>query len=149
MQSLINSVGCGCIEPGIDSPLDRSFILVLCLCVTHYILTKKAEVIKNLEWGDAFDIFGRSNIPLLRTHYRSTLRRKLSPASQTFWDARLARDFSFMYSGTSGLAAWFLVYVMAPLLGLGFIRRLVKKGVSKVLVSLVLYVCMYMYLLRV
>lgn len=37
-----------------------------------------------------------------------------------------------MYSGTSGVAAWVLVRVLLPLLGLGFVRRFVRAGVSKV-----------------
>lgn len=90
-------------------------------------------MVKTLEWEDAFAIFALSDIPRLRTHYKSLLRPHLSPPSQAFWDSRINETFNFMYSGTSGLAAWVLVYIILPVLGLGFIRRLVKAGVSKVM----------------
>ncbi|CAM9581182.1 unnamed protein product [Ascophyllum nodosum] len=92
----------------------------------------KAAVVKNLTWEDTFAIFGRSDIARLRAHYHNSgLRDELSEKSQKFWDKRLRKDFNFMYSGTSGLAAWGLVHLVLPVLGLGFIRRLVMKGVSK------------------
>ena len=90
-------------------------------------------MVKNLTWEDTFAIFGRSDIARLRAHYHNSgLRDELSEKSQKFWDKRLRKDFNFMYSGTSGLAAWGLVHLVLPVLGLGFIRRLVMKGVSKV-----------------
>ncbi|CAN0245975.1 unnamed protein product, partial [Pylaiella littoralis] len=102
----------------------------------------KVAVVKSLTWEDAFAIFGRSDIEKLRKHYylgggdgssssSSSLRAQLSPESRKFWDGRVHRDFSFMYSGTSGVAAWVLVRVLLPLLGLGFVRRFVRAGVSK------------------
>lgn len=87
---------------------------------------------KNLDWEDAFAIFAHSDIALLRLHYKTVLRKELSPTSQAFWDAHVNNNFNFMYSGTSGHAAWVLVFIVLPVLGLGFIRRLVKAGVSKV-----------------
>lgn len=92
----------------------------------------QAAVVKTLEWKDAFAIFAQSDIPLLRSHYKNTLRPQLSASSQCFWDTRVNENFNFMYSGTSGLAAWVLVHVILPVLGLGFIRSLVKAGVTKV-----------------
>lgn len=108
-------------------------------------INTKAAVVKSLTWEDAFAIFGHSDIERLRKHYdvgggcsgssssSSPLRAQLSPESQKFWDGRVHKDFSFMYSGTSGTAAWVLVRVLLPLLGLGFIRRFVQAGVSKVI----------------
>jgi len=92
-------------------------------------------VVKSLAWEDAFAILGRSDIALLRKHYYegSPLRGQLSPESQTFWDGRVGKDFNFMYSGTSGAVAWVVLRVAAPVLGLGFIRRFLLAGASKVL----------------
>lgn len=100
---------------------------------------------KNLTWEDTFAIFGRSDIARLRSHYYNGLRDELSERSQQFWDKRLRKDFNFMYSGTSGMAAWGLVHLVLPFLGLGFIRRLVKQGASKVVMNEIVpdLLCLY------
>ncbi|CAM9251528.1 unnamed protein product [Discosporangium mesarthrocarpum] len=36
-----------------------------------------------------------------------------------------------MYSGTSGFAAWSLVFFVLPVLGLGFVRKLVQRGATQ------------------
>ncbi len=103
-----------------------------------FLPTLKAAVIKSLAWKDAFAILGRSDMALLRKHYYGSggggsLREQLRPESRRFWDQRVGNDgFSFMYSGTSGMVAWVLVNLVLPSLGLGFIRRLLRAGASKV-----------------
>lgn len=91
-------------------------------------------VIKTLAWEDAFAILGRSDIARLREYYYdgSPLREQLRPESQKFWDGRVGKDFNFMYSGTSGAVCWAVMRVVAPVLGLGFIRRFLHAGASKV-----------------
>ena len=91
-------------------------------------------MVKSLAWEDAFAILGRSDIARLRKHYYagSPLREQLSPESQKFWDGRVDKDFNFMYSGTSGAVAWVVLRVVAPMLGLGFMRRFLHAGASKV-----------------
>lgn len=69
----------------------------------------------------------------------SPLRAQLSPESRKFWDGRVGKDFSFMYSGTSGAVAWVLTRVVTPVLGLGFIRSSLQAGVSKVLCVCLLF----------
>eukprot|EP00903_Cladosiphon_okamuranus_P005824 g5766.t1 len=93
----------------------------------------KVAIIKELAWEDAFAILARSDIALLRKYYYhgSPLREQLRPESQKFWDGRVDKDFNFMYSGTSGAVAWAVMRVLAPLLGLGFLRRFLHAGVSK------------------
>ncbi|CAN0560862.1 unnamed protein product, partial [Ectocarpus sp. 12 AP-2014] len=88
---------------------------------------------KCLTWEDAFAILGRSDIARLRKHYYagSPLRDQLSPESQKFWDGRVGKDFNFMYSGTSGTVAWVVLRIVAPLLGMGFMRRYLRAGASK------------------
>lgn len=100
-------------------------------------------MVKSLAWEDAFAILGRSDIARLRKHYYvgSPLREQLCPESQKFWDGRVDKDFNFMYSGTSGAVAWAVMRVVAPVLGLGFIRRSLHAGASKVLCDHVMVGC--------
>eukprot|EP00292_Cryptomonas_paramecium_P004212 CAMPEP_0113690478 /NCGR_PEP_ID=MMETSP0038_2-20120614/17813_1 /TAXON_ID=2898 /ORGANISM="Cryptomonas paramecium" /LENGTH=679 /DNA_ID=CAMNT_0000611807 /DNA_START=21 /DNA_END=2060 /DNA_ORIENTATION=- /assembly_acc=CAM_ASM_000170 len=83
----------------------------------------KAAAIRTLEFSEFFRIFAKNDIQLLRSKYKDVLRPLMSPRSQQFWDAKVPSLKSFMYSGTSGVLAKFVVRVIFRVLGLGFIRR--------------------------
>mmetsp|Transcript_30702 Transcript_30702/g.40558 ORF Transcript_30702/g.40558 Transcript_30702/m.40558 type:complete len:724 (-) Transcript_30702:686-2857(-) len=87
----------------------------------------KAVACQELCFEEFFDIFSMSNIPLLKDRYQSVLREKLSEPSRKFWDRYVNVIWNFMYSGTSGWAAYILFRVMTPIFGLGFIRELILK----------------------
>lgn len=87
----------------------------------------KKVAILNLEFEQFFDIFSNSNMALLKQVYASKLRPHLSAPSAEFWDTGVDTIKSFMYSGTSGSMAYFLIRIVFPLFGLGFIREELEK----------------------
>jgi len=123
----IASAGCNVLDYIIEGAAVTAVDFNLC----QIALTELKKVaILNIEFEAFFEIFSKSNMKLLQSVYKEKLRPHLSKASQEFWDDGVYRIKSFMYSGTSGNAAWVLFQVLFPLFGLGFIRRELVKGTS-------------------
>lgn len=74
------------------------------------LLDLKIAAIKNLEYEDFFEMFGRGRIANIRGVYRDKLRGSLPPTSRKYWD-RFHRFFDdgrrwpFYFRGTSGAFA--------------------------------------------
>lgn len=74
------------------------------------LLDLKISAIKNLEYEDFFEMFGRGRVANIRTLYRDKLRGSLPPTSRKYWD-RFHRFFDdsrrwpFYFRGTSGAFA--------------------------------------------
>jgi S-adenosylmethionine-diacylglycerol 3-amino-3-carboxypropyl transferase len=73
------------------------------------LLDLKRSGIKNLEYEDFFEMFGRGRLSNIKTIYSQKLRPNLPTWSQSFWDKKI-RWFdhprkSFYYRGTSGVVA--------------------------------------------
>ena len=124
----IASAGCNVLDYIIEGAMVTAVDFNLCqIALTEL---KKVAII-NLEFDQFFDIFSNSNMALLKEVYPSKLRPHLSPPSVEFWDDGVNTIKSFMYSGTSGSAAYIGVRILAPLFGLGFIRRELLRGTTK------------------
>ena len=73
------------------------------------LLELKASAIRNLEYDQFFEMFGRGRLPMVEALYASKLRGDLSPLSRKYWD-RWIKFFdhpkkSFYFRGTSGAFA--------------------------------------------
>jgi len=89
----------------------------------------KAAACKKLSFEDFFKIFAKNDMNLLRQHYHQTLRNDLTRPTVVFWDKQISKIKTIMYSGTSGILAWFVCRGLFSALGLGFIRKtLVEQG---------------------
>ncbi|CEM35387.1 unnamed protein product [Vitrella brassicaformis CCMP3155] len=84
-----------------------------------------------LPYEEFFAIFALSDTALLRARYFSQLRPKMSSLGQRFWDSYVYRLKNFLYSGSSGFAAWVLFRVIFPLFGLSWIRKAVERGATR------------------
>jgi betaine lipid synthase len=124
----IASAGCNVLDYIIEGAMVTAVDFNSCqIALTEL---KKVAII-TLDYDQFFDIFSNSNMELLRKVYPGQLRPLLSKASAEFWDDGIYTIKSFMYSGTSGSAAYIGCRVLAPLFGLGFIRRELIKGTTK------------------
>eukprot|EP00054_Salpingoeca_dolichothecata_P008231 m.46999 g.46999 ORF g.46999 m.46999 type:complete len:716 (-) comp17586_c0_seq2:67-2214(-) len=90
----------------------------------------KAVACRHMEYEDFFRVFAQNDIPLLRRVYHSQLRPQMNMLSRNFWDKQLRKTTNFMFSGSSGAAAYFIFHVVFPLCGLGFLREAVIRGDS-------------------
>ena len=89
----------------------------------------KAAACRLLTFEDFFQIFAKNDMALFRRHYYQTLRQELTRPSAAFWDSKINKIKTIMYSGTSGVLAWFVCRGLFSALGLGFIRKtLVEQG---------------------
>jgi len=123
----IASAGCNVLDYIIEGAAVTAVDFNLC----QIALTELKKVaILNLEFEQFFDIFSNSNMKLLQELYKTKLRPHLTAPSAEFWDQGIYTIKSFMYSGTSGNGAWFLLRVLFPLFGLGFIRRELVRGTT-------------------
>lgn len=95
------------------------------------LLDLKTVSILHLPFDQFFAIFGQSNITLLRSVYRCSLRSYLKSNSADYWDQELPNVCSFMYAGGwSGYIPWLMFRTFLPLIGLGFIATDLRKGVD-------------------
>jgi S-adenosylmethionine:diacylglycerol 3-amino-3-carboxypropyl transferase len=124
----IASAGCNVLDYIIEGAMVTAVDFNLCqIALTEL---KKVSIL-HLTFDQFFEIFSKSNMELLKLVYAEKLRPHLSVASAEFWDDGVLTIKSFMYSGTSGSAAYMGVRILAPLFGLGFIRRELVKGTTK------------------
>jgi S-adenosylmethionine-diacylglycerol 3-amino-3-carboxypropyl transferase len=90
----------------------------------------KRAAIKELDFETFFAIFAEQNIERLRQNY-GRLRPQLSTHASIFWDSKLPKMTTIMYSGSSGWLAYLLFRVILPICGFGWIRQALLEGVSK------------------
>ena len=123
----IASAGCNVLDYIIEGTMVTAVDFNSC----QIALTELKKVaILHIDFEQFFEIFSKSNMALLKQVY-PTLRPFLSAPSADFWDDGVNTVKSFMYSGTSGSAAYIGCRILAPLFGLGFIRRELVKGTTK------------------
>lgn len=124
----IASAGCNVLDYIIEGAMVTAVDFNSC----QIALTELKKVaILHIEFEEFFDIFSNSNMELLKQIYPSKLRPHLSAPSAEFWDEGVNTIKSFMYSGTSGSAAYIAFRILLPIFGLGFIRRELVKGTTK------------------
>jgi len=124
----IASAGCNVLDYIIEGAMVTAVDFNSC----QIALTELKKVaILHIEFEEFFDIFSNSNMELLKQLYPNKLRPHLSAPSAEFWDEGVHTIKSFMYSGTSGSAAYIACRILLPLFGLGFIRRELVKGTTK------------------
>jgi S-adenosylmethionine-diacylgycerolhomoserine-N-methlytransferase len=78
----------------------------------------KRAGIMALSYNSFYEIFGNCNGAVFREVYATKLRPYLSDNAAQFWDQRQYYIDNFYYRGGSGIAAWVLVKILLPLLGL-------------------------------
>jgi S-adenosylmethionine-diacylglycerol 3-amino-3-carboxypropyl transferase len=107
---VITSAGCNTLDYVLTGP--RAVHAVDMNPRQNALLELKVAGIKNLEFEDFFEMFGRGYLPDVRSVYSSKLRGSLSEWAQDYWD-RWIKFFgnprhSFYYRGTSGSFARFI-----------------------------------------
>eukprot|EP00286_Rhodomonas_abbreviata_P020206 CAMPEP_0181300056 /NCGR_PEP_ID=MMETSP1101-20121128/6680_1 /TAXON_ID=46948 /ORGANISM="Rhodomonas abbreviata, Strain Caron Lab Isolate" /LENGTH=697 /DNA_ID=CAMNT_0023405255 /DNA_START=52 /DNA_END=2145 /DNA_ORIENTATION=+ len=85
----------------------------------------KARACMDLNFDEYFSIFAKNNMELFRQRYKEIIRGHCSEKTQKFWDKKLKKMTSIMYSGTSGWLAYLVCRVLMPVLGLKFIQKTV------------------------
>jgi ubiquinone/menaquinone biosynthesis C-methylase UbiE len=83
--------------------------------------------VKVLSYDEYWAVFGLCDGVRLKQLY-PRLRPLLTPPSQAFWDKNYNKIFNLMYSGSSGVLAFFLFRCLFPLVGLGWIRTAVQQA---------------------
>jgi S-adenosylmethionine-diacylglycerol 3-amino-3-carboxypropyl transferase len=104
---VITSAGCNALDYVLDSP--NCVHAVDMNPRQNALLELKIAGIRHLEYEDFFRMFGTGRLPDAVDIYQQTLRRDLSPWSQSYWD-RWIRFFDnrhrpFYFRGTSGTFA--------------------------------------------
>lgn len=124
----IASAGCNALDYIIEGAMVTAVDFNSC----QIALTELKKVaIMELDFDSFFEIFSKSNMPLLREVYKTRLRPLLSAPSAEFWDDGVHSIKSFMYSGTSGNMSYILCRILFPLCGMGFLRRELERGTSQ------------------
>jgi len=113
---MLTSGGCNVLDMMIEGP--AKIVAADLNPRQNALLELKVVCIQNLTHEQFFELFAKSNAPLFRELYQSTLRAKLSPFAQEFWDANASFFNNVMWSGMSGFAAKAGIN-LARLLGLG------------------------------
>lgn len=113
---MLTSGGCNVLDMMIEGP--AKIVAADLNPRQNALLELKVVCIKNLTHEQFFELFAKSNEPLFRELYASTLRDKLSPFAREFWDANASFFKNVMWSGMSGFAAKAGIN-LARLLGLG------------------------------
>ena len=111
---VITSAGCNALDYALNAP--NHVYAVDMNPRQNALLELKISGIKNLEYDDFFQLFGRGRLLEAKAIYSDVLRADLSPWSQQYWDKRI-KFFdnprrSFYFRGTSGAFARMInVYV--------------------------------------
>ena len=107
---VITSAGCNALDYALAGP--RHVHAVDMNPRQNALLDLKLAGIRELEFAEFFDLFGRGRVAGFDGMYRNRLRPALPDASRAFWDKHLdffdgrgARD-SFYFRGTTGLLAY-------------------------------------------
>lgn len=105
---VITSAGCNALDYALTGP--NHVYAVDMNSRQNALLDLKIAAIKNLEYEDFFEMFGRGRVANIRLLYRDKLRSTLPPTSRKYWD-RFHRFFDesrrcpFYFRGTSGAFA--------------------------------------------
>ena len=91
----------------------------------------KVTSMLNLPFDQFFEIFGNSNIKLLRSVYKYSLRDNLSNETVLYWDKELPNFTSFIYDqrNWSGYLSWRVFQFLLYFIGLGFIKHDLENNV--------------------
>ncbi len=104
---VITSAGCNALDYALTSP--KSVHAVDMNPRQNALLELKLAGIRNLEFEDFFEMFGRGRLPGAREIYVDKLRSNLSSWTKNFWDKRIKffdnRRKPFYFRGTSGAFA--------------------------------------------
>ncbi len=102
---VITSGGCNALDYLLDSPKH-----IYAIDINFYqsaLLELKIAGIRELDFKQFFELFGRGCLPGFKQIYQEKLRRWLSTSSQRYWDSYGAKLFdskrSFYFRGSSGL----------------------------------------------
>ncbi len=106
---VITSAGCNALDYALDAP--RHIHAVDMNPRQNALLELKQAAIRNLDYDEFFELFGRGRLARWTALYWHKLRRELSPASRSFWDQH--QDYfagsgwrrSLYFRGTTGLVA--------------------------------------------
>ena len=84
------------------------------------VLDLKKSAIKNMDYDDFFQLFGKGYFPQFKKVYRETLRGDLPARSQKFWDRKYKyfanKRSSYYMHGTSGKVAKFINFYIDKIL---------------------------------
>jgi len=105
---VITSAGCNALDYALESP--RHVYAVDVNPHQNALLELKLAAIRELDYGEFFEMFGKGRLAGCRSAYRERLRPELSHVARSFWDRRIGffegenRHESFYFRGSSG---WF------------------------------------------
>jgi len=109
---VITSAGCNALDYALSAP--RQVIAVDVNHRQNALLELKLAGIRNLEYEQFFDLFGRGRLDEWHDIYDACLREELSPSSQVYWD-RHGHMFTggiwkntFYFRGSAGWFAWLM-----------------------------------------
>jgi S-adenosylmethionine-diacylglycerol 3-amino-3-carboxypropyl transferase len=109
---VITSAGCNTLDYALASP--KNVYAVDMNYRQNALLELKMAAIRQLEFDEFFEMFGKGRLPGFERVYQNKLRRELTPKAQIYWDehsyffSERGRRDSFYYHGTSGLFAWLM-----------------------------------------
>lgn len=123
----IASAGCNVF----DYLIEGARVTAVDLNAAQIALTElKAIACQKLTYEHFFEIFAKNKINLLKAKYESDIRPLLTERSKKFWDGHIKTLKSVLYSGTSGILAYFVCRILFRLIGLGFIRQTIVERQS-------------------
>ncbi len=107
---VITSAGCNALDYLLNSP--NHVYAVDMNPRQNALLDLKIAAIKNLQYDDFFQMFGRGKLPGIKQIYQDQLRSDLPARSQIFWDRKIKwfdhRKRSFYFRGTAGTFARYM-----------------------------------------
>ncbi len=116
---VITSAGCNALDYALAAP--EHVHAVDMNPRQNALLELKLAGIRSLEFEDFFAMFGQGRLPDAVDIYQRTMRRHLSPWSQSYWDRWIGffdnRRRPFYFRGTSGTFARFLNFYVDQVLG--------------------------------
>lgn len=109
---VITSAGCNALDYALKSP--NHVYTVDVNPRQNALLELKLTAIRNLDYDQFFQMFGRGRLASFKDVYKKKLRPHLSEPTRSFWDRRSrffsgrGRKPSFYFYGTSGMFAWLI-----------------------------------------
>lgn len=103
---MITSAGCNALDYALDGPAHVYAIDMN--PAQNALLELKQAGIRQLDYSEFFQVFGRGHHPCFPELYQQLLRPNLSPTAQTYWDRHhgfFSTNRSFYFRGTSGFFA--------------------------------------------
>lgn len=113
---VITSAGCNALDYAIKEPKQVHAVDVNPR--QNALLELKLAAIRELDYDQFFQMFGRGRLAGFKQVYKQKLRKHLSHSSQSYWDKRsklfsgTGRRPSFYFYATSGMFAWLInIYI--------------------------------------